>query len=170
MFIVEQTYDIKTMTALNRAARKTVRRWYTWLRGVVWVMFLVLVGTFVLSLAYGVYYADDWIIPAGAAVMALFLAFDDRLNGWISMRRLFPGTAHSTTVFSEEDYVVTTETIETKYNYENIAHLYERGDYFFFFLGGRYGQIFDKRCFQTGTPEEFRNFIERKTGLTFETV
>ena len=103
-------------------------------------------------------------------VIVAFLFFDDRLNGWISLRRLFPGTAHSVTVFGEEEYVVTTDTIETKYRYEDIVSLCERGDYYFFFLGSRYGEIFDKRGFTQGDAEAFRVWLEQKTGLTFRKI
>ncbi len=79
-------------------------------------------------------------------------------------------SAHSVTVFADERYVVSTDTIETKYRYEDIAALCERGDYYFFFLGKRYGMIFDKRLFTQGDPETFRAFIEQKTGKRFQTI
>ncbi|MBR0311921.1 MAG: YcxB family protein [Oscillospiraceae bacterium] len=56
------------------------------------------------------------------------------------------------------------------YRYEDIAALCERGDYYFFFLGKRYGMIFDKRLFTQGDPETFRAFIEQKTGKRFQTI
>ena len=53
MFIVEQTYDLKATTALNVAMRKTVRRWYTYLRGGVWVLLAISVVTLAVSIAFG---------------------------------------------------------------------------------------------------------------------
>ena len=171
MFIVEQTYDLKATTALNVAMRKTVRRWYTYLRGGVWVLLAISVAALAVSIAFGTLdVRKDWKFLFSIVVIAAFLFFDDRLNGWISLRRLFPGTAHSVTVFGEEEYVVTTDTIETKYRYEDIVSLCERGDYYFFFLGSRYGEIFDKRCFTQGDAEAFRAFIEQKTGKHVQTI
>lgn len=171
MFTVEQTYDIKTMTALNRAARKMVRRWYNILRAVVWLLLILAVGTILLSLAYGIFdIIDDWILPVGALVMILFLIFDDTLNGWLSLRSLLPGSAHSTTVFTDEAYTVTTDTTVTEYRYENITRLCETERYFLFFLGKKHGQCFDKRGFQQGDPDAFRVWLEHKTGMTFQKI
>ena len=171
MFTVEQTYDLRATTSLNVAMRKTVRRWYSYLRGVVWMLLAVSVATLAVSLAIGTLdVRDDWVFLLSIVVIIAFLLFDDRLNGWISLRRMFPGSAHSVTVFADERYVVSTDTIETKYRYEDIAALCERGDYYFFFLGKRYGMIFDKRLFTQGDPETFRAFIEQKTGKRFQTI
>ena len=170
MFTVEQTYTIHTMTALNRAARKTVRRWYNLLRAAVWLILLVSAGTMLLSIAYGLFGLDDWIFPVAIAVMVLFLVFDDKLNGWISLRQLLPGSAHSTTVFADDAYTVTTDTTVTEYRYENVTALCEAGDYYIFFLGNKHGQCFDKRGFTKGDPEAFRVWLEQKTGKTFQKI
>lgn len=168
MFIVEQTYDIKTMTALNRAARKTVRRWYNILRVAVWLLLILSAGTMLVSMCFGIFdLPDDWIFPTSCVLMLLFLVFDDKLNGWISLRSLLPGSAHSTTVFTDEAYTVTTDTTVTEYRYENITALCEAEGYFIFFLGNKHGQCFDKRGFQTGEPDAFRRFVAEKTGLAF---
>ncbi|MCR5826052.1 MAG: YcxB family protein [Oscillospiraceae bacterium] len=171
MFELEQTYDLKALTALNRAARKTVRRRYMWLRAAVWLLLAVSLGVLLLSLAYGLFdVREDWGMLVCIAVMALFLAFDDRLNGWVSLRQMLPGTAHSVTTFTKEDYVVTTDTIETRYRYGDITRLCAQGDYLFFFLGKKHGQIFDLRGLRNGSAAEFRQFIEHTTGMTFQTV
>ena len=171
MFIVEQTYDIKTMTALNRAARKVVRRWYNILRAVVWLLLILSAGTMLFSICFGIFdLPDDWIFPTSCVLMLAFLIFEDKLNGWISLRSLLPGTAHSTTVFTDEAYTVTTETTVTEYSYDGITGLCEVGDYYIFFLGKKHGQCFDKRGFQQGDPAAFRVWLEQKTGLTFQKI
>ena len=171
MFTVEQTYDIHTMTALNRAARKVVRRWYNILRVVVWLLLILSAGTMLVSICFGIFdLPDDWIFPVSCAMMLIFLIFEDKLNGWISLRSLLPGTAHSITEFADEAYTVTTDTTVTEYRYENITKVCETGDYFIFFLGKKHGQCFDKRGFTQGDPAAFRVWLEQKTGLTFQKI
>lgn len=169
MFTVEQTYDIHTMTALNLAARKVVRRWYNILRVAAWLLLILSAGTMLLSACYGLF-DHDWILPAACAVMLAFLIFDDKLNGWLSLRNLLPGTAHSTTVFADDAYTVTTDTTVTEYRYENVTSLCETERYFLFFLGKKHGQCFDKRGFTQGDPDAFRVWLERKTGMTFQKI
>ena len=171
MFTVEQTYDIHTMTALNRAARKVVRKWYNLLRAVVWLLLILSAGTMLFSICFGIFdLPDDWIFPTSCVLMLAFLVFEDKLNGWISLRSLLPGTAHSTTVFTDEAYTVTTETTVTEYQYSGITGLCEVGDYYICFLGKKHGQCFDKRGFTQGDPAAFRVWLEQKTGLTFRKI
>ena len=165
MFQVEQTYDLASLTALCRAARRTVRTFAKILHIVCWCIIGVTAALFVLLIAIGGM-PDLWMWAVLAALLALLLC-EDRINGRIALRQLLPGTAHSVTVFTDEDYTVTTDTTETVYHYENITDLCEAEGYFFFFLGKRHGQIFDKRGFQAGGPDAFRACLERKTGLTF---
>ena len=109
MFTIEQTYDLRATTSLNVAMRKTVRRWYSYLRGVVWMLLAVSVATLAVSFAIGTLdVRDDWVFLLSIVVITAFLLFDDRLNGWISLRRMFPGSAHSVAVFADERYVVST--------------------------------------------------------------
>ena len=171
MFRIEQTYDLKATTALNVAVRKTTRRWYSYLRGGVWLLLAIDAAALAVSLIYGAFsLREDWFFLVSIAMMILFLAFDDTLNGYVSLHNLLPGTAHSVTVFAEDGYTAATDSIETKYRYEDIVSLCERGDYYFFFLGSKHGVIFDKRCFTQGDPDTFRAFIEGKTGLQFKTI
>ena len=62
MFSVEQTYDIQTMTALNVAARKKVRRWYNLVRAGAWILLILSAGTMLMSMVYGIFGLDDWIL------------------------------------------------------------------------------------------------------------
>ena len=168
MFTVEQTYDLASLTALCRAARKTVQKWRNVIRAVCWVIFALGVAIFAASLLLdgGV----EAALLTATAVLLLLLLFEDRLNGWISLRRLIPGTAHSVTAFSGDAYTVTTDALETRYQYENITVLCESERYFFLFLGNKHGQIFDKQGFRQGDPDAFRVWLEQKTGKTFQKV
>ncbi len=168
MFRVEQTYDLATLTALCRAARKTVRTWARVMRVVCWCIIAAGAALFVLLIALGGM-PDPWMWAVLAALIALLL-LEDRLNAWIAKTQMIPGTAHSVTVFADDAYTVTTDTTETRWEYANVTSLCETERYFLFFLGKRHGQCFDKQGFQAGDPEEFRGFIERKIGKTFKKI
>ena len=168
MFRIEQTYDLAGLTVLCRAARKTVRRWTRIVRGATWAIFAVGVALIALLLCWGVP-PKAWHLLVFAAMLAMLLT-EDRLNAWVSMRQLLPGSAHSVTVFTPDKYSVATDTTETVYHYANITSLCEAEGYFIFFLGTRHGQMFDKRGFQSGTADEFRAFIEAKTGMHFRKI
>ena len=168
MFTVEQTYDLASLTALCRAARKTVQRWKTALRAICWVIFAL--GVVILAASLLLDGQLEFGLLAAVAVLLLLLLFEDRLNGWISLRRLIPGTAHSVTVFADDAYTVTTDTLETKYQYKNITALCESERYVFLFLGKKHGQIFDKHGFRQGDPDAFRVWLEQKTGKTVQTI
>ncbi|MBE7004958.1 MAG: YcxB family protein [Ruminococcaceae bacterium] len=170
MFEVEQTYDVAALTALCRAARKTTRPVWRVIRGAVWVTFAV--GTLLLAaqLALQSFGKGDLRLLLSVAVLLLFLLFEDKLNAWVALRQMVPGTAHSTTVFGEDAYTVTTDTTQTRWQYENITALAETRRYYFCFLGKRHGQCFDKQGFRQGDSEAFRTFIEQKTGKSINTI
>lgn len=168
MFTVEQTYDLASLTALCRAARKTTQRWKTVLRAIGWVILVLGVVTFTASLLL-----EGWPengTPIIFPILLLLLLLEDKLNAWIALRQLVPGTAHSTTVFANDAYTVTTDTTVTEYRYENVTSLCETERYFLFFLGKKHGQCFDKRGFQQGDPDAFRVWLEQKTGMTFKKI
>ena len=168
MFQIEQTYDIKSLTALCRAARKTVRTFARVLRIVCWCVFAAGAALCVLLVALGGA-PDLWMWAVLLLLLALLLC-EDKLNAWIALRQLLPGSAHSTTVFADDAYTVTTDTTVTEYRYENVTSLCETERYFLFFLGRKHGQCFDKRGFRQGDPDAFRVWLERKTGMTFQKI
>ncbi len=170
MFEVEQTYDLAALTVLCRALRKTGRPVWRVVRGVIWGIFALGAALIVYSLATGNLSAGDWKLLLSVAVLLGFLVFEDRLNGWIALRQLVPGTAHSTTVFEEDAYTVTTEKTQTRWQYDNITSICESERYYLCFLGKKHGQLFDKRCFRQDNSDAFRAFLEQKTGKTFQKV
>ena len=166
MFTIEQTYDLAGLTELCRVSRKTNRRAWCVFRGVLWCVFDL--GTAVwlaLLVAYGS--ADVWTLVSELVIL-FFLLFEDRINAWVALRQMLPGTSHSVTVFNDDAYTVATDTAETKYLYQSITGLCETERYFVFFLGKKHGQLFAKQVFRTGTPDAFRAYLEKKTGKSFQ--
>ena len=168
MYIIEQTYDLKSLTVLCRAARKTVRRTWRFLRIGMWAIFALGCLCLLALLAIGSLGLEELPYLFVMALMLALLLLEDRLNAWLALRQLVPGTAHSTTTFTQEAYTVRTDSTETRWLYDNITALCETQDYFIFFLGKRHGQLFDKQGFRQGNAEGFRAFVEGKTGKTFQ--
>jgi len=165
---IEQTYDMASLTALCRVARKTVRTVARVVRGICWCILALDAVLTVLLIAMGGM-PDVWMWAVLAALVLLLLS-EDRLNAWIAKSQLVPGTAHSVTVFTEDDYTVTTDAAVTRMDYGNITCLCETERYFMLFLGKKHGQVFDKQGFQSGDPDAFRALLEKKTGKTFRKV
>ena len=168
MFQIEQTYTIVSLTALCRAARKTVRTFARVVHIVGWCVLAVYAALFAILIALGD--MPGFGMWAVLCVMLTLLLLEDRLNAWVALRQLLPGSAHSTTVFADDAYTVTTDTTATEYRYESITALAESERYFFFFLGKKHGQCFDKRGFQQGDPDAFRVWLEQNTGMTFKKI
>ena len=163
MFIIEQNYEFPALVALCRAARKTFRPGWRVFRAVIWgIVILGFVSLVLLLLSRQ--HSNPIPILASLAVMVAFLLLEDRLNAWISRGQMLPGTARATAVFSQEDYVVKTESMESRFRYENILALRESERYFIFFLSKRHGQVYDKLAFLQGEWDDFRAFIQEKTG------
>ena len=69
----------------------------------------------------------------------------------------------------EEPYSYTAATTST-FRYELIDALAESQDYIILLMKKRYAQPLDKRTLTGGTVEEFKRFLEEKTGKTFRRV
>ena len=67
------------------------------------------------------------------------------------------------------DTVVTAATTST-FRYELIDALAESQDYMILLMQKSYVQSLDKRTLTGGTVEEFKRFLEEKTGKTFRCV
>ena len=63
-----------------------------------------------------------------------------------------------------------TQGAETWWNYDQIKAVAETEDYFALLLGKSQGQVYDKKGFSWGTPEDFRTLIQQKTGLRVQKV
>jgi len=168
-FIFETQYNAKTMTAMAKALRKTIRKKHSRRSHIFgWIvtalaLLLVFSGGFVL---------DMRTVVTLAAVLAILtvLLFEDRLNGVLAKKRLLPGTEKAVSVFNESGFNTTTEIGRTDWNYEKILIIAETSDFFVFILSANHAQLYDKRSLQGGTAEDFRSFIENATGKAVQTV
>ena len=105
-------------------------------------------------------------------MLAVTLLLEDRINGWIAAKRMLKGTEKATAVFDTENPVSFTSRTEagiSEFFYDRIKAVAETEEYFVFILSLNHAQIYDK-CSLSEKPEDFRRFIEEKTGTEIITV
>ena len=95
---------------------------------------------------------------------------EDTVNGLVGLRQVAPGSREVNAAFQEKYYVHRTQGAETWWNYDQIKAVAETEDYFALLLGKSQGQVYDKKGFSWGTPEDFRTLIQQKTGLRVQKV
>ena len=141
-FVNETDYDWRALRALNRAAIRLDRRW----RSLLLRAMGVLCGLILLRGA--------WTSGGGAGL----------LYGLLGALMLARHTAR----FTDEGYVIANQRGEQSFDYSSVQALCEDGRYFFLMLSRQQGNLFDKQGFHTGTADQFRAFLERKTGQTMK--
>ena len=168
-FTFEMHYDRKALTAMAKGLRKTVRKKHSRRSHIFGWIVIVLALLLSWPSADGVAKKDvvTWLV---IVVLLLVLLFEDCLNGWIAKKRMLPGTDHAIATFSEDGYRSETAMGTTEWKYENISAMTEMPDYFLFLFGKNHAQVYDKRNLTGGTTEEFRTFIQEKTGKTVKPV
>ena len=168
-FVFETNYNLTAMTAMARGLRKTVRKrrsQRTHIFG--WIIIaLALLLSWGTEGNAGTGTLVTWI---AAAAMLLTMIFEDGINGFVAKKNMLPGTAHAKATFAEENYYSETAAGNTKWKYENITAMGEGSRYFVFVFGTNHAQVYDKQNLTGGTAEEFRAFMQEKTGKTVEKV
>lgn len=167
MFIIQTEIDQKSMTALARMTRKTLRRGRNGpVRMLAWfVSILELFLTFLYIRA-----GAGWLINALlAAIMLSCILGEDYVNGAVGLRQILPASRTVNATFQDGNtYVHRTQAGESCWLYSQIMAIVEDEKYFALLLDRTHGQIYDKSGFSWGTSAEFRDFIQRKTGLNIQ--
>ena len=150
----------KTMTALSRALRKTVRQKasrrlqiYNWL--------CIALGISVIVSTKWMWV--KWLDGAAIVLLLALLLWGDALDGFFARKLASPGTEEVTLSFSPEGYTVEDGNGVTQWSYEQVQALAETEAYIVLALGRRQGQICEKASLQGGTLEKFRTFLADKT-------
>ncbi len=163
-------YDHKGVTAMATALRKTVRKKKSRRSHIVGVAVIAL--ALLLALPLGnqndPFEFKDAITLAVAAILALTLIFEDRINGHIAMKRMLPGLESSTVVFREDSYFSQTEVGNSEFRYDNIQSIAENEDYLVFIFSENHAQIYDKNGLSGGSVDDFRLFLQQVTGKEIE--
>lgn len=166
------TYDLPTLYTLSKIGAAVKSRWKSlaWrLVGLVIAAYMLFMGTLSLfSLSgmeiFGVIYL---LCGAAAGIWSLFLY---RIRAWYVRRFFMNGTQKQTFLFDEEGFEIAVEGAEKRIRdeYGEVLRLVETGDYFLLFLEKNVAHILPKGTLTGGTPEEFRKFLEEKSGRAAE--
>lgn len=167
-FTFETQYNAKTMSLMAKALRKTIRKKRSRCSHIFGWIFTIL-GLFLIIKGFAF---DFRTIILSIAVLLLLvdLLFEDKINGYVAKKHLLPGTEKAVTAFSENGFVSTTDAGKSEWNYDKIEQIAETEDFFVFIFNEAHAQLYDKRQLQGGTVEEFRDFIQRKTGKSVERI
>ena len=170
-FEIHSDITNRSMTIAARAMRRVLRR----KRSIIWAIFgwsVFLFNALLLIPFDREPFALDVRTVTSLLVEVMLLSvllFQDRFNGMIACKNALAGTKEYHVAFGEDSYTVVTAATST-FRYELIDALAESQDYIIFLMKKRYAQPLDKRTLTGGTVEEFKRFLEEKTGKTFRRV
>ena len=171
-FEIRSDITNRSMAIASRAMRRVLRR----KRSIIWAIFgwsVFFINALLLIPFDGEPFSLDvrTVTSLLAEVMLLsVLLFQDRFNGMIACKNTLAGTKDYHIAFGEESYTVVTEVITSTFRYELIDAMAESQDYMILLMKKRFAQPLDKRTLTGGTVEEFKRFLEEKTGKTFRRV
>lgn len=163
-FVTE--YNFTAVTAMAKALRKTVRRKRNKRSHIFGILVIILAILLMLPIGEKKFVLDFKTVITLITVLILVftLIFEDRINGYIAIKRMLPGLVSSTVTFSPESYFSQTEIGSSQFSYSNIIALAENKDYFVFVFSANHAQVYDKKKLTCGTVEQFRSFIQEVTG------
>jgi len=165
-YIFETKYDQKGISVMAEALRKTIRkkrskRTYIW-------MILIIALAVILSVPKN---NEEFVITFNLVItwlvviiMILTFIFQDKINGYIARKRMITGLEKSITTFKEDSYISETNIGKTEFYYQNIIEIVENDEYFIFIFDKSHAQIYDKNGISKGNIEEFKKFLNKKTG------
>ena len=171
-FEIRSDITNRSMAIASRAMRRVLRR----KRSIIWAIFdwsVFFINALLLIPFDGEPFTLDvtTVTALLAEVMLLsVLLFQDRFIGMIARKNTLAGTKDYHIVFGEESYTVITEVTTSTFRYELIDAMAESQDYMILLMKKRFAQPLDKRTLTGGTVEEFKRFLEEKTGKTFRRV
>lgn len=171
-FEIHSDITNRSMTIASRAMRKVLQR----KSSILWAIFGWSVF-FINALLLIPFDGETFTLDASTVISLLVevmllsvLLFQDRFNGMIARKNALAGTKEYHVAFGEDSYTVVTAVTTSTFHYELIDALAESQDYIIFLMKKRYAQPLDKRTLTGGTVEEFKRFLEEKTGKTFRRV
>ena len=167
-FTIETVYDQKSLTAMARALRKTIRikrsrrtHAFGWM--VTIIALLLILNSSEMS-------GNVVVTGIAAGMIVITLVFEDQINGYVAIKRAMPGLDRSVVTFHEEGYHSATSIGTSDFRYDTILRFVDCKDFFVFVFSASHAQVYDKRNISGGTPSEFAAFILEKTGKQLEIV
>jgi len=171
-FKIETAYNQEAVTVMAKAIRKTARKKRSRRSHVLGTIVIVFAVLLTLPLGNTEFSLDfrtiiTWLV---AAIILFTLIFEDKINGYIAIKRMLPGLKKAIVIFNADGYHSETEIGSSDFKYSTIMLLAESADYFVFIFSQSHAQIYSKKTITGGTVEEFREFIENITGKKFQSV
>ena len=165
-FQFETNYDMRTLTAMAKGLRKTVRVKESKRNRVMCIAMAAIMLVLILvngsaALEVNFWNVLNWII---IAVLILSVLFEDMVNAYLSQRRKIVGREKTAVVFSPDKYQLITAKRSSTWYYTRIAALAEDRDFFVIVLNESNAQVFKKNTLKDAGMDEFRTFIKQATG------
>ena len=165
-FEIHSDITNQSMTVAARAMRRVLRR----KRSIIWAIFgwtVFFINALLLIPFDGEPFALDVRTVTSLLVEVMLLSV---LLFQIARKNALAGTKEYHVAFGEDSYTVVTAATTSTFRYELIDALAESQDYITFLMKKRYAQPLDKHTLTGGTVEEFKRFLEERTGKSFRRV
>ena len=170
-FVFETKYDQKALTAMARTLRLTLRKKKSRRSHIFGCILMVVCFLLVIPVGENYTFGMNKVVTALVALALLVvLIFEDRINGYVARKRMLTGTEKSVAIFTEDGYTSEVDVGKSEWSYERMQLIAETKDYFVFVFSQSHAQVYDKAHISGGTSEEFREFIERKTGKAVQYI
>ena len=162
-------YDQKTVTAMARGLRKTIRKKHSrrsHILGGIVTAAAVLFPIFSRKEGESLLSFQGIVMWLIATVLVAVLIWEDQINGYFAKKRMLKGTEKALAVFDTDRvdrFHSETEVGSSEFSYEKILLVAETERYFVFLFSSSHAQIYDKHSLTGGTVEEFRVFLSERT-------
>ena len=100
----------------------------------------------------------------------IYLIWQDKVNGYLAMKRLPENLRSGKWLFREDGYFSDTEAGESDYSYESIFMMVESQGYMILVFHDGKAHIIDMSTIQGGNDGDFRRLLRKKTSLTIQTL
>ncbi len=170
LFSFKTQYDFKTFIRISKAVGKTVRK-------------QAMVTTYLLSIVVGILFIvrffpkdgielslSNVIIWTAFILMLVALVFQNIIEASFFKRATRPLDMAVTTEFGDEGYVLRSEGGDINCKYSDIEALVEIKEGFVLCLGNNIYKMLPKETLTGGNMEDFKSFIEQKTGKFIQLV
>lgn len=167
-FHCKTEYNRKTLAAMSRVLRKTIRAKLS--RKIrMATLFTVVVCGLSACLSWG----KVWQFVGEILLIVLLLLVnwkEDAINGFFASRKALPGAEFASTTFLPDCYEVQISGAVTRWQYEKVLVLAEDKQYLFFVLGKNHAQAFDKEKLEGGAVDALRSFLMDRTGKEIQQI
>ncbi len=170
-YTIQTTYDKKTLTAMVKGLRRTLRKKRS-RRSHIYGWVVIVLG--LLLMAKGIsdhgFTSSAVVSLIAVGALLLVLVFEDHLNAWIAGKRLLAGTKQVTAIFDVEKFISRTEVGTTEWKYDAVKGIVRVGDYLIFTFSNNHAQAYDLKRITGGETDVFLTDLSTWSGKTIESI